>query len=39
MLIDAGNNEDSETVKGYPDQQGVTELKYFVGMHKDEDNI
>ena len=39
MLIDAGNNEDSQTVKNYLVKQGVTELKYFVGTHKDEDHI
>jgi competence protein ComEC len=39
MLVDAGNNEDSKTIKDYLDKQGVKELKYFVGTHKDEDHI
>jgi competence protein ComEC len=39
MLVDAGNNEDSQALKNYLDQQKVTELQYFVGTHKDEDHI
>ena len=39
MLIDAGNNADDDTVKDYLTRQGVTELKYFIGTHKDEDHI
>jgi competence protein ComEC len=39
MLIDAGNNGDAETVGNYLSNQGVKELKYFVGTHKDEDHI
>jgi competence protein ComEC len=39
MLVDAGNNEDSKTIKTYLDKQGVKELQYFVGTHKDEDHI
>lgn len=39
MLVDAGNNADAQTVKSYLDKQGVKELQYFVGTHKDEDHI
>lgn len=39
MLIDAGNNEDANTVKGYLESQGVKELQYFIGTHSDEDHI
>lgn len=39
MLVDAGNNADNQTVKSYLDKQGITELKYFIGTHKDEDHI
>ncbi|MBM7871578.1 competence protein ComEC [Clostridium pascui] len=39
MLIDAGNNADNQTVKSYLDRQGINELKYFIGTHKDEDHI
>jgi competence protein ComEC len=39
MLVDAGNNEDSQTLRNYLNQQGVSELEYFVGTHKDEDHI
>lgn len=39
MLIDAGNNADNQTVKSYLDKQGINELKYFIGTHKDEDHI
>jgi competence protein ComEC len=39
MLVDAGNNGDSGTIKSYLDKQGVNELQYFVGTHKDEDHI
>ena len=39
MLIDAGNNEDSNTVKNYISQQGITKLNYIVGTHPHEDHI
>jgi competence protein ComEC len=39
MLVDAGNNGDAQTIKTYLDKQGVKELEYFVGTHKDEDHI
>jgi competence protein ComEC len=39
MLIDAGNNGDIQTVKDYLTSQGVKELQYFIGTHKDEDHI
>jgi competence protein ComEC len=39
MLVDAGNNGDAETVKDYLTSQGVKELQYFIGTHKDEDHI
>jgi competence protein ComEC len=39
MLIDAGNNGDVQTVKDYLTSQGVNELQYFIGTHKDEDHI
>ncbi|WP_243122159.1 ComEC/Rec2 family competence protein [Clostridium thermarum] len=39
MLVDAGNNGDADVIKDYLTSQGVKELKYFVGTHKDEDHI
>jgi len=39
MLIDAGNNGDSETVKKYISNQGITKLDYVVGTHPHEDHI
>jgi competence protein ComEC len=39
MLIDAGNNGDAKTVNDYLTSQGVKELQYFIGTHKDEDHI
>ncbi|WP_298836822.1 ComEC/Rec2 family competence protein [Clostridium sp.] len=39
MLIDAGNNEDSNTVKNYISKQGITKLNYIVGTHPHEDHI
>jgi len=39
MLIDAGNNEDSNTVKNYISAQGITKLNYIVGTHPHEDHI
>ncbi len=39
MLIDAGNNADSETVKNYISDQGITNLDYVIGTHPHEDHI
>lgn len=39
MLIDAGNNEDSETVKNYIAEQGIKKLDYVIGTHAHEDHI
>lgn len=39
MLIDAGNNADSEKVLGYLKRQGVEELEYVIGTHPHEDHI
>ena len=39
MLIDAGNNEDSETVKNYIAKQGIKKLDYVIGTHAHEDHI
>lgn len=39
MLIDAGNNADSNTVKNYISNQGITKLDYVVGTHPHEDHI
>ena len=39
MLIDAGNNEDADTVKNYISGQGITKLNYIVGTHPHEDHI
>ncbi|HEY8889349.1 MAG TPA: MBL fold metallo-hydrolase [Clostridium sp.] len=39
MLIDAGNNEDSSTVKNYIFNQGITKLDYVIGTHPHEDHI
>ncbi|MGH4051156.1 MAG: ComEC/Rec2 family competence protein [Clostridium sp.] len=39
MLIDAGNNNDSEIVKNYITDQGITKLDYVVGTHPHEDHI
>ncbi|MBU3198510.1 MBL fold metallo-hydrolase [Clostridium estertheticum] len=39
MLIDAGNNEDSSTVKNYISNQGITKLDYVIGTHPHEDHI
>jgi competence protein ComEC len=38
MLIDAGNNADSNTVKDYITQQGIAKLDYVVGTHPHEDH-
>lgn len=39
MLIDAGNNADDKTVKGYLDSVGVKSLDYVIGTHPHEDHI
>ncbi len=39
MLVDAGNNADSELVKKYVSSQGITQLSYVVGTHPHEDHI
>lgn len=39
MLIDAGNNEDSELVTNYIRKQGISKLDYVVGTHPHEDHI
>ncbi|MHC1721036.1 MAG: MBL fold metallo-hydrolase [Clostridiaceae bacterium] len=39
MLIDAGNNEDSDTVKDYINREGITQLDYVIGTHPHEDHI
>ncbi|MFU0824668.1 ComEC/Rec2 family competence protein [Clostridium sp.] len=39
MLIDAGNNEDSNLVVNYLKKQGITKLDYVVGTHPHEDHI
>lgn len=39
MLIDAGNNDDEETVLAYLKAQKVEKLKYVVGTHPHEDHI
>jgi len=39
MLIDAGNNPDSNLVKDYISEQGITKLDYVVGTHPHEDHI
>lgn len=33
MLIDAGNNDDEETLKNYLNNLGIIEFKYVVGTH------
>lgn len=39
MLIDAGNNEDSQLVTNYIRKQGISKLDYVVGTHPHEDHI
>lgn len=39
MLIDAGNNPDSNLIKKYITDQGITKLNFVVGTHPHEDHI
>lgn len=39
MLIDAGNNDDSDFVAEYLKKQGIKELEYLIGTHPHEDHI
>lgn len=39
MLIDAGNNDDEQTIKNYLHNVGVDEFKYVIGTHPHEDHI
>ena len=39
MLIDAGNNDDANTVKNYISNQGVSVLDYVICTHPHEDHI
>ena len=39
MLIDAGNNDDGELVRGYLKEQNITRLDYLIGTHPHEDHI
>ncbi|MBW9150366.1 MBL fold metallo-hydrolase [Clostridium sp. CM028] len=39
MLVDAGNNEDSETVKNYMSNKGIKKLDFVVGTHPHEDHV
>ncbi len=39
MLIDAGNNADSELVKEYLNAQNIEKIDYLVGTHPHEDHI
>ena len=39
MLIDAGNNDDSNTVLNYLKKQNVSKLDYVIGTHPHEDHI
>ncbi|WP_058486773.1 ComEC/Rec2 family competence protein [Defluviitalea phaphyphila] len=39
MLIDAGNNADSDLIIDYLKKQGVKKLEYVVGTHPHEDHI
>ncbi|MDO5516061.1 MAG: ComEC/Rec2 family competence protein [Clostridium sp.] len=39
MLIDAGNNDDEQTIKNYLQSAGVNEFEYVVGTHPHEDHI
>jgi len=39
MLIDAGNNDDSNLVVNYIKSQGISKLDYIIGTHPHEDHI
>lgn len=39
MLVDAGNNDDGDTVVNYLRRNGVRKLDYIVGTHPHEDHI
>jgi len=39
LLIDAGNNDDSDAVVAYLKKMGVTSLDYAIGTHPHEDHI
>ncbi|MFD3158017.1 ComEC/Rec2 family competence protein [Haloimpatiens sp. FM7330] len=39
MLIDAGNNDDSDLVVSYLKKKGVKKLDYIIGTHPHEDHI
>lgn len=39
MLVDAGNNADTQAIKNYLDNQGITQLDVVVGTHAHEDHI
>ena len=39
MLIDAGNNDDGETVVNYIKKLGISKLDYVIGTHPHEDHI
>lgn len=39
MLIDAGNNEDGESVVNFIKSKGITKLNYVIGTHPHEDHI
>jgi competence protein ComEC len=39
MLIDAGNNDDSDLVISYLRKQGIKKLDYIIGTHPHEDHI
>lgn len=39
MLVDAGNNDDADTIVSYLNEQGVKKLDYVVGTQPHEDHI
>lgn len=39
MLVDAGKNEDGETIVSYLESKGISRLDYVVGTHPHEDHI
>ncbi len=39
MLIDAGTNEEGETVVNYLENLGITKIDYLIGTHPHEDHI